>query len=203
MRTLVRAILLALLATAAAASLAAQDIRPLASTTRTGFWWGIGLGAARADVACNGCVNVDPETFPMLDIRLGGTLSRKVTLGVQVTGGSKKGAFGDPYNVTHNVGDMNVSAYYYPEADGDFWFQGGLAGVVWQGKSGGTTLHSTAGGITVGAGYDFRFGRNASVTPTLRAVFGGKGNIVDQNGNSANAEFQTTYLELGVSVLWH
>lgn len=183
--------------------LAAQEIRPLDRPTRAGFWWGIGFGAANAKVSCDGCPTVDPELFPMIDVRLGGTVNRNVTVGGQIAGGQKSGAFGDPGSVDHTVGDVNFSAYIYPRAAGDLWFQAGLGAVVWQGDDGTLRLHSTAAGVTLGAGYDFPVGTRASVTPSLRGAFGGKGKLVDDDGNSANVHWTTWFVELGLAVLWH
>lgn len=203
MRALIRSTLVVLLS-AAAAPLGAQDIRAISSgPERAGFWWGIGFGAARADAKCEGCPDFDPETFPLLDIRLGATLSPSVTLGVQLTGGQKSEAFQTAAGTDVNVGDLNVSAYWYPKASGNLWLQGGLAGVVWQAKNGSATIHSVGGGLTLGAGYDFRMGRNTSITPSLRGAWGGKGKLVDQNGNSADVHWQTNFLEAGVAILWH
>lgn len=203
MRNSVRAILFTLLVAGAVAPLHAQDIREIRHGSRAGFWWGIGLGAASAKVKCNTCGKIDNETMPMLDLHLGGTLSDHVTLGVQLTGASKKGAFGNSSDVTADVGDLNVSAYVYPRAAGNFWLQGGLSGVVYRASVSSNYVRAVAGGVTVGAGYDFRFGRNASVTPSLRGAFGGKSDLVDQNNSHFPVEWQTAFLELGVSVIWH
>lgn len=203
MRKFVRSVLCLLLVGAVAAPLRAQDIRPLGRSTRAGFWWGVGLGAASAKVKCNSCGSIDNETMGMLDLHLGGTLSDHVTLGVQLTGASKKGAFGNSSDVTANVGDVNVSAYYYPKASGDLWLQGGLSALAYRASVSSNHASAVAGGLTLGAGYDFRFGRNASITPSLRAAFGGKSDLVNQAGTHFPVEWQTAFLELGVSVIWH
>jgi len=204
MRTLIRSTLVALLLGAVTAPLMAQDIRAISSgPSRAGFWWGLGLAAAQADAKCDGCPNFDPETFPMLDIRLGATLSPSVLLGLQITGGQKSEAFQTNAGTDVTVGDVNVSAYWYPMSSGNLWLQGGLAGVVWQAKNGSNTIHATSGGLTLGAGYDLRMGGNMSITPSLRGAWGGKGKLVDQDGNSADVNWQTNFLEAGVSIIWH
>lgn len=203
MRSLIRIMLTTLLLAVAGMPLAAQEIRPLDHPTRSGFWWGLGLGTANAKVTCDGCPSVDPELFPMVDVRLGGTVSRNVTLGAEIAGGKKSGAFGDPGSVDHTIGDVNVSAYLYPRADGRLWFQTGLGVVVWQGDDGSTKLHSTAAGVTLGAGYDLPIGTGFSLTPSLRGAFGGKGKLVDQDGNSANAHWATWFVALELALVWH
>lgn len=204
MRTAVRSILFLLLVGAAAAPLAAQDIRPLHSSSRSGFWWGLGLGAARTKLECSGCTNPDPETFPMGDIHLGFTASPKLTFGFQFTGGSKKNGFYNSSDITETVGDANFSAYFYPQERGNLFLQGGLAGVAYQAKQGSNSVHLLGGGLTLGLGYDFRFGRNASFTPTVRGVWGGEADLKDQNGNLVGGpKIKTSFLQVGASVIWH
>ncbi len=204
MRLFVRSSLVALLVGAVAAPLAAQDIRAISSgPERSGFWWGLGLGGGRADVKCDICPDVDPETFPMLHVTLGATLSRSLTLGFQFGGGQKSGAFQSLSSTDVAVGDANVSLYWYPMSAGNLWLQGGLAGVFYQEKDGSTKVSSAGGGLTAGAGYDFRTGRNMSITPSLRGAWGGKGKVKDQNDNTFDVNFQTNFVEAGVAILWH
>lgn len=204
MRTFIRSTLVALLLGAVTAPLMAQDIRAISSgPERAGFWWGLGLGLAQADVKCPSCPNVDPESFPMLDIHLGGTLSPRWTLGVQLTGGKKDGAFTNPSTVSSTVGDMNVSAYFYPSASGNLWLQGGVTGAVYEETAGSSKATAVGGGLTLGGGYDFRFGRNTSITPSLRGVFGGKTDVKDENAATLATDFQMNFIQLGVSVIWH
>lgn len=203
MRTLHRLALATLAIVAIAGRLAAQEIRPLTPGERAGFWWGLGLGAALTDVTCDGCPETDLEAFPMFDIRLGGTLSRSLTFGVQAAGGRRSGVFGDPGSVDHTVGDLNASLYYYPSAGRELWVQGGLSAVVWQGSDGTLTLHSTAGGVTLGIGYDVPIGPGRSLSPFLRTAVGGKADVVDEDGNRADLKWRTEFLELGAAIVWH
>lgn len=204
MRTFIRSTFVALLLGAVTVPLVAQDIRAISSgPERAGFWWGLGLGGGQADVKCDICPNVDPETFPMLHFTLGATLSPSLTLGVQFGGGQKSGAFGTLSSTDVAVGDANVSLYWYPMSTGNLWLQGGLAGVFYQEKDGSAKVSSVGGGLTLGAGYDFRMGRNMSITPSLRGAWGGKGKVTDQDGNTFDVNFQTNFVEAGVAILWH
>lgn len=204
MHKFIRSSLVALLLGALTAPLAAQDIRPYsAGPERAGFWWGFGLGAGKADVKCDVCPDVDPETFPMLHISLGGTLSQSLTLGVQFGGGQKSEAFQTSAGTDVSVGDANVSLYWYPMSSGNLWLQGGLTGVFYQEKNGSAKASSIGGGLTAGAGYDLRVGRNMSITPSIRGAWGGKGKVKDQDGNTFDVNFQTNFVEAGVALLWH
>ncbi|MEP6745820.1 MAG: hypothetical protein ABJB33_10030 [Gemmatimonadota bacterium] len=204
MHSSVRSALVVLLLGAVAAPLAAQDIRPISrGPERAGFWWGFGLGAASTKVECDGCVTIDKETFPTLDLRFGGTLSPRLRLGVEVTGGAKKDAFWQDPAITENVGNVNVSAYFYPGASGNFWLQGGLAGVVYSAKDNNNKLDAVASGLILGLGYDLRFGRNGSITPSLRFVGGGKSDLKDQNNAVVLSGWKTSYAQVGVAVMFH
>jgi hypothetical protein len=204
MRTFVRNAVVALLLSAITAPLMAQDIHAISSgPQRAGFWWGLGLGAAQADVKCPACIDVDPETFPMGDLHLGLTMSPKLTLGLQFTGGQKTNGFLDSPDVDENVGDVNISAYFYPSAAGNLWLQGGIGGVLFRGKNGSNTDTYMGAGLVLGAGYDFRFGRNASITPSIRGVFGGKADVKNQDGAVDATDWQTSFIHAGVSVIWH
>jgi hypothetical protein len=204
MRNSVRNAVVALLLSAIAVPLMAQDIHPMSSgPQRAGFWWGFGLGAGQADVKCEGCTDVDPETFPMLHVSLGGTLSQSLTLGVQFGGGQKSGAFGEASSTDVAVGDANVSVYWYPMSAGNLWIQGGLTGVFFEAKNGAAKVSAVGGGLTAGVGYDLRMGRNMSITPSLRGAWGGKGKLKDQDENTLVDSWQTNFVEAGVALLWH
>lgn len=210
MRNLVRAtlvMLFTLFVAGAAAPLTAQDIRPLGSASRQGFWWGLGLGIANAKLDCDqsGCSSLKKYNFGMGDIHVGFTPSPKLALGLQITGGQRDSAFLEDPSIKEIVGDVNVSAYFYPQASGNFFLQGGLASVVWRAKQGSNWDRLVAPGVTVGAGYDFRFGRNASITPVIRGVFSSKHALTDQGGGdpAPGSKWNLSFVHLGVSVIWH
>ena len=208
MRNLVRATLFLLFAAAFAAPLSAQDIRPLGGAARQGFWWGIGLGAAQGNLDCDNsaCDSFKKYTFPMGDFHLGFTPSPKLALGFEFTGGQISNGFlqaGSDEKET--IGDANFSAYFYPQAAGNFFLQGGVAAVVWQAKLNSNWDRLVTGGLTAGAGYDFRFGRNASITPVIRGVFSSSHALKDQDGNdpAPGTKFKLSFIQGGVSILWH
>jgi hypothetical protein len=207
MRSFVRNTVVALLLSAIAAPLMAQDIHPMSSgPERAGFWWGFGLGGAQAKLQCPDCSgpDPDPESFPMGDIHIGMTASPKLTIGLQFSGGSKSDGFFQSPDVTETVGDANVSAYFYPSATGNLWLQGGLAGVVFEAKQGSAKNTIVAGGLTLGLGYDIRVGTNMSITPSIRGVFGAPADIKDQDGNVvSSSKVKVSFIHAGVSLIWH
>jgi hypothetical protein len=209
MRTFVRNAAVALLLSAIAAPLMAQDIRPMSSgPQRDGFWWGVGLGAAQGTLDCDNtaCDNFDKYTFPMGDIHIGFTPSPSLALGLEFTGGQKSDGFLQlGSSETETIGDVNVSAYFYPKASGNLFLQGGLSAVIWEAKVDPNWDRLVAGGLTLGAGYDFRFGRNTSFTPVLRGVFSASHALTDQDGNdpASGTKFKLSFIQLGASIIWH
>lgn len=202
MRSLVRVTLLALLAATLTAPLAAQDIRQISHSPRSGFWWGLGVGSTRAKIDCATCTS-DTDNFPTADLHLGATLSSKLTLGLQITGGQKDGAFSNSSDVTSNVGDVNVSVYLYPMRSGNLWLQGGVGGIVYREKLGSNYDQVVGGALVVGAGYDIMIGRHTSITPDVRGVFGSKADAKDQDGNTVATDIKLSNVNFGVSIIWH
>jgi hypothetical protein len=210
--SLVRAAAVALLATTLAAPLAAQDIRAIdPGPSRRGFWIGLGLAASSVDADCNACNSADPQTFGGSHIRLGGTLSPHVRLGADLFGATKKnGIFGDltgsSVDVTETAGHLVASIWYYPQSAGNLWLQFGMGGVVYQADVKSDQKYSAVGGGgLLGIGYDFRVGRNGSITPYLNFVGSSDGKLKDEDGNEITGgdKWKTRYVTLGVDYVFH
>lgn len=186
--------------------LAAQEARPFTDgPQRTGLWFSIGVGTSRAGIDCPWCAGMNDQDYGMLDLRFGTTLSPKWRLGVEASGGRKSGSFRADPTIDESVGDLNVSAYFYPSAAGNFWLQGGVGIVAYndnaQSGPGHDTYHHA--GVVLGVGHDFHVGRTLSITPSLRGVSGGKGDLIDQDGVAQSNSFTLGYLIAGVALTWH
>lgn len=212
MRTLVRATLLTLLVVGGFAPLAAQDIRPLSNgPSRHGFWLGLGLAGGQFDADCDNCGPADPASAFGSHVRLGGTLSPKFRLGVDLFGmATSNGQFEDlngaPVgDVTETAGDFTVSAWFYPSAEGNFWIQAGLGGVAYIADVKSDQKYTAVGGGGVlGLGYDFRVGRNGSLTPYLRWAATSNAKLKDEGGNEVGAgTWQTKYVAVGLDYVFH
>ncbi len=211
MRNLVRGILLTLLVAGAVAPLHAQDIRSLSDgPSRRGFWLGLGVAGGQYDADCANCGSSDPVSAFGSHIRLGGTLSQHVRLGVDFFGiTTSKGQWddlaGSGADATETVGDGSLSAYWYPSATGNFWAQVGVGGVVYQADVKGDQKYTAVGGGGVlGAGYDFRVGRNGSLTPYVRWANTTNAKLKDKNGNEVGAgTWKTKYIAFGVDYVFH
>ena len=191
---------------AAVAPLRAQDIRQISNSERHGFWWGIGVGRGKTSISCSYCT-ADPESFPMLQLSGGIALTRWLAIGAQVGAGAKHNAYNGPSDNTATFGDANLSLYWYPLPAHGLWIQGGAGRVLWRVTKDPVdtnTYHAIATSATAGVGYDIRVGRGRSITPSIRGMWGKKGDLVNEKTESHSAiAWQTTIVDAGVSIVWH
>lgn len=133
--------------------------------TREGFWANFGLGWAT--LGCNDCTDRIEGGGGAL--ALGGTLSQKWQLGGSVTTWTRS-----ENNATLTVGLVAAAAKFYPSATGGFFLIGGVgvASIDAQigNSSGNVSGRETGTGLQLGLGYDFRIGRNVSLTPFWNGV---------------------------------
>ena len=139
---------------------------------RDGLWLSLSLGAGQESYRYHGDpAGYNPEvTGPTFSLKMGGTPSQHWTLGGE--------AFGWAYHYqggTETLTSLMVIAQWYPDAQGGFFIKGG-AGVTGsffdQNAGPGLVLSSREGGVgaVVGAGYEFRIGRNISLAPTWTCI---------------------------------
>lgn len=140
------------LVVAAVSPVAAQHAQ-----TREGFWFNLGLGYGTL-----GCDNCDGRTGGLSGgLSLGGTVSKKLLLGVGTTGWTKSES-----GVTLTVGTLDARLRFYPSETGGFFLTGGLGlGTISAGLSGFGSESETGVGVVLGLGYDIRVARNLSFTP--------------------------------------
>lgn len=150
--------------------------------TREGFW--ANLGAGWASLGCDDCSSRESGTAGAL--ALGGTLSQKWQLGggVHVWTKSEDGA-------TLTVGLVSAMARFYPSATGGFHLIGGLGVASIDLSYGSLSERETGTGVILGLGYDFRVGRNISISP----FWNGVGSQYD--GGDLN------FGQLGVGITFH
>lgn len=145
--------LLPLITTASA--LAGQE-RP----AHSGFWLSGGLGVGLNDDGPG------DDAGGAGYIRLGGTPSERILLGGEFIGMSR-----DVRGTQVSNGNATFTALYYPAAPGGLFAKAGVGFaslVVTDELLGGTFTTDEQGfGITLGAGYDMRIGRNLYLTPNV------------------------------------
>lgn len=149
---------------------------------REGFWITAGIGGGT--FGCDDCD--DREGGGTAQLALGGTLSPRLQLGASINAWSK-----EVDDVTFTQSGVMALVKFYPSATGGFFVQGGLGIGRLEASSGNITVSEDGTSAILGLGYDWRVGRNFSITPFANAVAG------SFDGNGAN------FNQLGISLTWH
>ena len=130
----------------------------------SGFWLNGGLGAGFTDT---GTLDDETDSGPAAYLRMGGTPSDKLSLGGEFIGVAR-----DVDGVDVSQGNATLTALYYPTSPGGLFVKAGLGfanfTVSAELPGGATITDDESGfGLTFGAGYDVRLGRNFFLTPNL------------------------------------
>jgi len=164
--------------------------------TRQGFWIAFGLGYGSAKLSCGGC-DAGSDGGATGHIRLGGTLNQRLLLGGDVTGWAKEES-----GVTATVGAVSFVAQYYPMPASGLFVKGGVgySGIVFVAT--GQEVTGTGFGLSAGAGYDVRVGRNISITPLVDFLYGGSREL-QLNGTTLLDGVSSTLISFGLGVTFH
>lgn len=153
----------------------AQHRRPARTAPHSGFWLNGGLGAGVTDEEAPG-----DDVGPAFYLRMGGTPSDKVSLGGEVIGFTRK--IGD---TDVSLGNATFSVLYYPSSPGGFFAKAGagFASVVVSTDVGSGTFSADdqGFGLTFGAGWDLRLGRNLFLTPNVDVLVQSFDEFADTN----------------------
>ncbi len=192
MRVGTQSIVLSVVGALFAGSLEAQS-RP---QTRQGFGISFGLGGGSAGLSCDGC-NDDRETGLSGYLRIGGYLRPNLFLA-----GESNGWVKSEDGLDQQTGFLSAVAQWYPQAATGFYLKGGLGIAQGSLDDGVDEISSSGLGMTVGGGYDFRLGRNFSLTPYINYLqsFGAE---AETNGTSTNFNLNFNVVQLGLGFTWH
>jgi hypothetical protein len=125
--------------------------------TRQGFWFNAGLGYG--SLGCQDCGSREGSFSG--GVAVGGALSQKLLLGAGTNAWSKT-----EDGTTLTVGTLTALMRFYPSATGGFFLLGGLGvGSIHAEVANFGSGDETGFGALVGLGYDFRVGKNVSLTP--------------------------------------
>ena len=156
--------------------------------TRKGFWIGFGFGYGSYGISCSGCSGLGRESSFTGHIRLGGTVSPKLLLGMESIAWTKSEG-----GATVTAGNVSLAADYYPQPAGGLFLSAGVGfSRVETSSSGSPSNGSTGPGFTFGAGYDVRVSANTSVTPIANFVWGHPDTGLSHN-----------FFQFGVGVTFH
>src|SRR6266513_1213053 len=104
-----------------------------------------------------------------------------------------------------SVGGITASVYLYPATRSGFFVTGGLGLSTYHAN----TFPSSDGtglGLTAGAGYDIRVGRDVSLTPVVNLVYGARGDfdVPASGGGLATARgWKQHVIDFGLGVTFH
>lgn len=137
-----------------------------------GFWFNGGLGYGSLD--CDGCG--DREGALSGQVGIGGTVSQKVMIGAMYNFWVK-----DVDGARITVSSWVAGIRFYPSATSGFFLTGGIGlGTIHANFDGLGSETETGAGALAGVGWDFRVGRNVSLTPFVNA-FAMSNDDVDAN----------------------
>jgi len=162
---------------------------------RPSFWLSFGPGYGSANSSCDNCFGGPRLGGTTAALRVGGTLSRQIRLGVGIDGWSHSSG-----GIRETLETIAAFGYYYPRGIG-----GGLfvaAGLGYSHYQADTDPEATGGGVgcTVSVGDDVRVGRHVALTPSLTYSYGDVGKIdAGYNGTQATGWTQN-FVSAGVAV---
>ncbi len=176
-----------------AGSLSAQAKHP---NTREGFWWGIGAGWGSAGASCDDCGDDRFSGFSG-NFRLGGTISPSFLLGVETNGW---------YHAEDNADEVLAFAaivgLIYPSREGGFYLKVGLGGMNYFAETPLGDLTARAGAASLGAGYEFRVGRNTSIVAYLNSLMSAEAEY-ELADIEVDTEIRLSLFQLGVGITFH
>ena len=182
--------------------LAAAPARAGHPQERKGFWIGFGLGFGSADATCSNCAQTARDGSYTFSLKLGGTLNKRVLLGAEFNAWASERENTD---VTVSIGNVSGTVTFYPWAASGFFVKaGGGLSYLDQDFQEGTvqvTVSKTGWGLLTGLGYDWRLGRNISVTPYFNFYYGQPGDIEFGGANLVN--WTQNVLDFGVGITIH
>jgi hypothetical protein len=150
---------------------------------RSGLWGEFGAGAGRVRIACSGCTAVVVANAPTSYVRIGGTVSDRVVIGLEVFSLLNRSlgfAPGDS-TTTAETATVAIVVLWFPSRRG-FFFKGGAGLAAGQftipGTAGADTSNGRGIGVTYGFGWDFPLSRKFAITTNFAAYVTAIGDVV-------------------------
>jgi hypothetical protein len=171
------------------------------SQEREGFWIGLGAGYGSASASSDSFSGGDREGSFTGYLKLGGTLNPQLLIGVESNAWVKSEA-----GVTLTLGNASGTVTYYPRPTSAFFVKGGVGlsyvstEISLFGEK--ETVSKTGWGLLFGMGYDWRVGRNVSVTPSFNFYYGRPGDITFE-GERFFKGWRQNVMDIGLGVTFH
>jgi len=185
----------------AGAALAALLAGPLAAQEVQGgdaLWLSAGLGPGIARVSCSIC-RANRGTAATGVLRLGGRLKRGVLIGAEAT----LWAGGIDAGVHEAMWGLGAVGYFYPRPRGTYYWKAGVGILSWRSSDGHDILSADALGVVLGAGWEFRVGRQLALAPYASLFTASIGGAIKFNGASIQPNAGLMLAQLGVSLTKH
>jgi len=184
----------------AAFSCAASAARAQYPQRRDGFWIGFGLGYGSANITCDNCADSSSVGSITGFVKLGGAPSGNLLIG-----GAINGWWRTNEGMTETIANVTASVYLYPVTRSGFFVTGGLGLSTYHANTF-PASHGTGLGLTAGAGYDIRVGRDVSLTPVVNFVYGALGDFdvpLSSGGFATARGWKQHVIDVGVGVTFH
>jgi hypothetical protein len=176
---------------------AAREVRAQYPQRRDGFWIGFGLGYGSANVWCDNC-RVGPRTDGVTGfLKVGGAPSQQLLIGAAFNGWSHTAG-----GATETMANVTGSLYFYPRARSGLFFTGGLGLSAYHVNTA-PAWDGTGWGVTLGAGYDIRVGRDVSLTPVANYLYGGVGDVAVSGAGVVGTRWRQDVIDVGLGVTFH
>jgi hypothetical protein len=169
---------------------------------RTGFWLGVGGGYGSANASMDDAAGTGRGGGFTGHVRFGGKLGERTLLGCEL-----RGVTSSETDTTVTVGDVSAAVYFYPAPHSGLFVKGGVGLSVTRIHITPTdrdeTARGTGPGLTMGVGYDYRIGRNVSLTPMATLYMGWPGNLKRKSGETALTGAKFNILDVGLGLTFH
>ena len=186
-------VLAALCASAPVSTAGAQD-QPGQERKHEGFWIGGGLGYGSANQSCDGCGSTDAESSVSGFLRLGGTLSEQLLLGVESDGWVK-----NIDGVNNTLGNLSGAVYFYPSRTAGLFLKGGAGMAGYSATDAGEKVDGYGLGLIGGVGYDIPIGRHSALTPVVSFNYGDLGDL-KFHGTAVASGVKQTVVQVALSI---
>lgn len=164
--------------------------------TRQGFGISFGLGLGSAGATCDYCTS-ERDSGISGYLRIGGYLRPNLMLAGESNGWTRS-----DNGVTQTLGFYSAVAQWYPNVASGLYLKGGLGLVAYTASDNTDDITAGSLGLTLGLGYDFRVGRNFSLTPYANYLHSTKGEL-KFNDISTGLNISANLLQVGLGFTWH
>ena len=164
--------------------------------TREGFGISFGFGSGSAGSECDFCTSERTSALSGY-LRLGGHVNPSLFIGFESNGWNNSESGYD-----QSLGFYSAVAQWYPNVDQGFYLKGGLGLASYTETDGVDEVSASGLGLSLGTGYDFRVGKNFSLTPFANFHVSSKGEL-DFNDEATGLKVSANLIQFGLGFTWH